>query len=37
LEESASSGLDRDPELARLIETLASCYRAADMVSQNVA
>jgi hypothetical protein len=37
LEESASSGLDRDPELARLIETLAVLLPPpADMVSQNV-
>lgn len=36
VEESASSGLDRDPELARLIEILAALLPAPDMVSQNV-
>lgn len=35
-EESASSGLERDPELARLIENLAVLLPAPDMVSQNV-
>jgi len=36
VEESASSGLDRDPELARLIENLAVLLLALDMVSQSV-
>jgi hypothetical protein len=36
LEESTSSGLDRDPELARLIENLAVLLPVHDVVSQNV-